>query len=370
MSAPSTPQRPWRTRLLALTASTLVTVVACEALCRLRVQRLNSETLQASLERPVAMSAGGQATLGDLIQLSPNDRIAYELRADLPGVTFKDRPVTTNSLGFRSTELPQEAGPDTVTIVGIGDSVMFGHGVGDGECYLDQLQGLLSRRHPERTWRIVNTGVPGYNTVMEVETLVQKGLAFEPDLVLVGVVGNDYEPPVYVRDALDPWDLSRSYLLEFVREKLDGGDEASHLRRTGMRHRGSDEAPPRYANLYGEEAFQGAVRRLAALWDEHAFELLAFSNITYCEPPYDHNRAREMLAYMTEAGLPALDLQYVLDAAMESRTGRAFAIEDYIRSDLVVSENNGHPSVLAHGLLAEVLYIELEKAGVLARLLD
>ena len=42
MSAPSTPQRPWRTRLLALTASTLVTVVACEALCRLRVQRLKA----------------------------------------------------------------------------------------------------------------------------------------------------------------------------------------------------------------------------------------------------------------------------------------------------------------------------------------
>ena len=119
-------------------------MVACEVLCRLRVQSLNRETLQASLDRPVEMSAQGQATLGDLIQLSSNDRIAYELRPELDGVTFKDRPVTTNTYGFRSAELPHEAGPDTVTIVGIGDSVMFGHGVGDGECYLDQLQRLLT----------------------------------------------------------------------------------------------------------------------------------------------------------------------------------------------------------------------------------
>jgi len=343
-------------------------MVACEVLCRLRVQSLNRETLQASLDRPVEMSAQGQATLGDLIQLSSNDRIAYELRPELDGVTFKDRPVTTNTYGFRSAELPHEAGPDTVTIVGIGDSVMFGHGVGDGECYLDQLQRLLTNRHPEKVWRVVNTGVPGYNTVMEVETLAQKGLAFDPDLVLVGVVGNDYEPPVYVRDAQDPWDWSRSYLIAFVREKLDHGDQASYLRLTGMRHLGKDEAPPRYANLYGKDAFQGAVRRLTAIRDEHALELLAFSNITYCEPPAEDNRAREMLQFMTGEGLRALDLQYVLDAGMESRTGRPFSIADYRKSDLVVNENNAHPSVLAHGLLAEVLYIELEESGVLGRL--
>ena len=561
---------PWRARLLALTLSTLAAILMAEAFCRLRVRNLNRETLEASLSRPVTLSVGGQASLGDLIQLSDNDLIAYELRPNLEGVSFKGCPVTTNSQGFRSSELDGVARPGEVTIVGIGDSVLFGHGVGDGECYLDQLQALLSERRPERSWRIVNTGVPGYNTVMEVETLTAKGLAFEPDLVLLGVVGNDHEPPSYVRDAQDPWSLSRSFLAELVRERLamlsagsappapewvtltpeefegaaapaevtlasdgslrvtggpdvgrytltfpnalegitalriealpDGsfpergpgraengnfvlsevrlcsreGDtlrqvELSHAtasfsqegwpvlaaidgreetgwavdgcqgqrieavlnlaeplgegerslslelvfafgqehtlgrlrisatdsrgevraysvnltnterkeREAGLTHLGDwrkgeaggeEEAPSRYADLYGAAAFGRAVEELAALRREHGFELLAVCNITYDTPPYDGNEAREMLDRISAAGLDVLDLQHLLDEGLEARTGRPFNIPDYKASDLVVSPNNNHPSVLAHGMIAEALYEELDSSGVLDRL--
>ena len=366
-------KRRWCLRLALLTLSTVVTLLGCELWARLRVQRLNEQTLQASLSRPVTMSREGQASLGDVIQLSANDRIAYELRPNLPGVIFKDKQVTTNSHGFRSPETPHAAQPDEVTIVAIGDSILFGHGVADGECYLDQLQVLLSERRPEQSWRVINTGVPGYNTVMEVETLAAKGLAFDPDLVLVGVVGNDYEPPVYVRDAEDPWDWSRSFFLEFVRQRLDGGDEASYLRKAGLNHRGNwseemgaedpNAAPTRYAALYGKDAFLGAVQRLAALKQQHGFELYALAT-----PPYDTNKATEMLAAMAAEGITTGDFQHLLDTDLEAQTGRPFNIADYMQSDLVVNPGNGHPSVRAHGLIAEQIYTELEELGILDKL--
>ncbi len=39
-----------------------------------------------------------------------------------------------------------------------------------------------------------------------------------------------------------------------------------------------------------------------------------------------------------------------------------------MQSDLVVNPGNGHPSVRAHGLIAEQIYTELEELGILDKL--
>ena len=54
---------------------------------------------------------------------------------------------------------------------------------------------LLNAAYPQKTWEIINTGVPGYNTVMEVATMRAKGLALEPDIVILNVVTNDLNLP-------------------------------------------------------------------------------------------------------------------------------------------------------------------------------
>ena len=41
----------------------------------------------------------------------------------------------------------------------------------------------------------MNTGVPGYNTYMEVAALKQKWLFYEPALVVIDFVGNDLDLP-------------------------------------------------------------------------------------------------------------------------------------------------------------------------------
>lgn len=353
-------------RLALLLASTLVTLTVAEVLCRVRAHQNNEDTIEAAFRRPQQFSAGkGQAALGDIIQLSREDRITYELRPGMQDVIFKGAPVSTNSLGFRSPELAPAAAPGAITIFGIGDSIMFGHGVGDGESYLDVLRDLLNERHPDVEWRVINTGVPGYNAVMEVATLEKKGLAFEPDLVILGVCGNDYAPPRYVRVEDDVFDLSRSFFHEFLLEKLAGERPGSRYRDEALTHRNtwSQETgrekgtpPDRYAHLYGRDAFLGALDQLAALSDEHGFDVLAFALNDYPDAP-------EMMEDCGERGFPRLHMQSQIEEYFQDATGKPFSWKAMMKTDLVVNPNNGHPSVKLNRMAAERLYEALRDEG-------
>src|SRR5262249_19155124 len=115
-----------------------------------------------------------------------------------------------------------EAAPGTVRILGLGDSVMFGWGVAEEDSCLRQLERLLRERQPAVRWEVVVTAVPGYNTVMEVATLVDLGLALQPALVLLDIVGNDTELPTFVPREPDCWSLSTSFLANYLFSLLRG----------------------------------------------------------------------------------------------------------------------------------------------------
>src|SRR5262249_1399115 len=124
-------------------------------------------------------------TLRQMIRHSNNPRIIYELIPDL-SVQFMNKQVTTNSQGFRGSEHNISKGNQIIRIIGLGDSSMFGWGVTDEECFLFILQKYLNQsRSFNIEWEIINTAVPGYNAVMEVETLKEKGLHYKPDIVIV-----------------------------------------------------------------------------------------------------------------------------------------------------------------------------------------
>ena len=76
--------------------------------------------------------------------------MVYELKPGLDG-RFQDQPLKTNSHGMRDREYPREKPDGVVRIAGLGDSVMFGWGVGQGEAYLDVLE-RLDRGTGEREW--------------------------------------------------------------------------------------------------------------------------------------------------------------------------------------------------------------------------
>ncbi len=127
-------------------------------------------------------------------RLSPNPKIGYEPVPDYDyrgqRDSFNDYEGKSNSLGFRDRDHPLEKAPGSFRILILGDSIAAGQGVHrfeDTFPYL--LEGLLRDGGLEA--EVLNFAVTGYNTQQEVETLRDKGLAFEPDLVLVSYCLND-----------------------------------------------------------------------------------------------------------------------------------------------------------------------------------
>lgn len=122
-----------------------------------------------------------------------------------------DYRVRTNAAGFRDPERELAKPTGTRRVVVLGDSMAWGWGIAPGERFGDLLDERLG---PEV--EVLNLGVPGYGTDQELWVLETVGLAYEPDVVLLGFVLNDvidarrtlrYElqKPRFVRKDGDGW---------------------------------------------------------------------------------------------------------------------------------------------------------------------
>ena len=126
---------------------------------------------------------------------------AYSRFRGEPGVPFLDSRL--NTMGFNDVEHARDR-PAGVRyrIAALGDSMVFGV-VPYAANYLTLLESALA---PEGPVEVVNMGVPGTTPRDYLSILVNEGLAFEPDLVLVSFfIGNDFEST-----AREPYE--RSYL--------------------------------------------------------------------------------------------------------------------------------------------------------------
>jgi len=129
-------------------------------------------------------------------QLSANPRIGYEpvpaLLYEGADLSFYDYQGASNRLGYRDREHAEEKPPGVYRIVVLGDSVGAGLRV---ERYADTFPAILERLLRERGLpaEVINLSVSGYNTLQEVETLKERGLRDQPDLVLLAYVLNDRE---------------------------------------------------------------------------------------------------------------------------------------------------------------------------------
>lgn len=129
-------------------------------------------------------------------QLSPNPLIGYE---PVPGLDYRGESLAFydyvgagNRLGYRDRDHAEKKPAGTFRIVVLGDSIAAGLRV---ERYEETFPALLEEllRKAGVAAEVINFGVSGYNTRQEVETLKDKGLRFDPDLVLLAYTLNDRE---------------------------------------------------------------------------------------------------------------------------------------------------------------------------------
>jgi lysophospholipase L1-like esterase len=309
--------------------------------------------------RPGRVVRGGRARLGDVVRPSANPRIVYELIPDLD-VEILGVRLRTNADGFRGEAVSPSRSRPAVRVVGLGDSVMFGWGVREEDSYLARAAAMLQTSSPGVAWEVVNTAVPGYNTVMEVETLETKGLRFDPDLVVLNFVGNDLGLPNFLEQRPDVWSLRRSFLVEFVRGRLRGEPEAgprlvgvpTEVRRFGEAH--LDRVPPRYRGLLGPVAWRSAMERLRTLSRNHGFEVVILAH------PEAFGFVREAAR---ELGFPLVETGDAVRA-----WAREHGLDDIQTPPLTLTDADPHPSAVGHEIIARALADFLRGCGLAERM--
>jgi lysophospholipase L1-like esterase len=105
-------------------------------------------------------------------------------------------PVAINSRGLRDKEfaVPKPAG--TYRILNVGDSIAFGWEVNLEDSYGKQLERSLNSHGDGRRYEVINAGIPTWNLEAERNYLLQEGLSYEPDLVILDVtIVNDIRGP-------------------------------------------------------------------------------------------------------------------------------------------------------------------------------
>ena len=124
--------------------------------------------------------------------------IGYRNRPGLVGNYF-GVPVSINKYGMRDDEITQKKSHNEFRILLLGDSVPFGIGVTSENMLSMQLQDMLNKGNStELKYRVLNMGVPSYNTEQELIQLKNTGLMFEPDIVLLLFSQNDIENKMWV----------------------------------------------------------------------------------------------------------------------------------------------------------------------------
>lgn len=145
--------------------------------------------------------------------------------------------VHVNELGFRGATPGPKSRPRAMSL---GDSSIYGYGVKDDEVFTSVLGDKFDAD-------FINGGVPGYSSFQSLNLLDMRGLALEPDLLLVGNLWSDNNFDTFVdRDLLATyagWQgstgwrvrtaLSHSALFRWVDFAVRVGPQGTQARKVG-----------------------------------------------------------------------------------------------------------------------------------------
>lgn len=114
-----------------------------------------------------------------------------------PGADFVDRilpdlpyRVRINSLGFRGPDLAGRPRPGSIRVLCLGDSYTFGPYVDNGETFPARLDSALERSLGTEV-DVINGGANGFTIADENLFLASKGVALQPDIVILAFSQND-----------------------------------------------------------------------------------------------------------------------------------------------------------------------------------
>jgi len=291
-------------------------------------------------------------SFGAMIRASQHRNIIYEFKPGL-NVYFSGVRVRTNSSGWRDSEFTKQKVERTIRIAGIGDSVMFGWGVSENDRYMDVLERLLKKSFPDYRWETMVFAVPGYNAKIELEVLKRYVSDYNPDIVIIGFVDNDLCLPNFLMPG--KFFSSESFIVHYlypykfkVKEYFlltsISKDEVPFYT---MCDRG--RVPWNYRDFVGEKMFRSVIEeygRFSRLKDIPVV-MFAMGDLT--------KYTRDILK--NDIYLINVTPEYSKNYHSERKL------------DFVISEEDGHPSALAHELIAAGIYRDLVGRNIVQKII-
>ncbi len=296
-----------------------------------------------------------RANPGEGFRLSDNPNLVYEL---VPNASFveegRGKLCVTNSFGFRDEEFGVEKNSDEFRIAVIGDSLVFGVNVDQNESFPEQLEVVLNSLNLPRKVKVLNFGVPGYDTIQEVETFKTKAMKFKPDLVILAYTLNDVEGVVKARPLADEERCGIAYL----NIKIDC-DTKEFLRKSKalkfVKYRVNAfiwyvKLGDYISNLYTDEA---------KYRDNVFVQLSEFSNLTHSG--LNSTPVLVVFPVLSAVSRDSYKYQYIHDNVTEDANGLGFltidlsaAYKGYSQREIqAVKGDYFHPSVFGHRLAAD-----------------
>jgi lysophospholipase L1-like esterase len=273
----------WRAlggRCLLLTVAVLLSAAIGEVGLRLilmRQQQAQSLTrLQEMVLRNQPRPVRSLHPMSFIIQPSADKNLVFELQPNL-NTNFGHRLVRTSRQGFREDrDYPVERLPNSVRIIGLGDSGMFGWSIEQGGNYMDVLEQRLQQRDDGVLYEVINMAVPGYNTALEIEMLRSKGLAFRPDIVVVGWCENDFQLPYFLLERENFMRRDYSYLYAFIFNRTNLAEIVMGERVKDMRAFDEDALAPGLKTGAQVTGVERALNTLKSMAAGHGFRALVF----------------------------------------------------------------------------------------------
>jgi len=112
----------------------------------------------------------------------------YDAVETYHGVNYR---MAISRQGLRDKEIAVPKSPNTYRIIALGDSITEGPGVELNGTFVKLLERSLQVENPERTIEVVNAGIGDYGTQQELIWLRERGLIYEPDLLILNIYLND-----------------------------------------------------------------------------------------------------------------------------------------------------------------------------------
>jgi len=279
----------------------------------------------------------------------------YELRPGADDVVGRSRVrIRINADGFRDDrEYPARKPPGVRRVLVLGDSFSFAGKVPLEGTFPKRLEAMLNAAAPGR-YEVLNLAVPGYNSRQEMLELGERGLRFEPDLVIVAFVLNDALPMAQLvpQRARLPLPLRRLLKRFVLVQFLAGASKRLPAILAGKRFKGGSEAADLAPGSAGWDTVQASlleVKRVSA--QAGAGLLLAiwpmFEELDGAYPFGDEHA--QVGRFCLENGIDVLDLL----PTFRGREPAAFW----------VAHDDHHPNAEAQLLAGQALFEALRQRG-------